>query len=46
MDIISEKLRLLPESPGVYIMLDEYKNIIYVGKARVLKNRVRQYFHN
>ena len=46
MDIISEKIRLLPESPGVYIMLDEYKNIIYVGKARVLKNRVRQYFHN
>ncbi len=46
MDIIFEKLRLLPESPGVYIMLDEYKNIIYVGKARVLKNRVRQYFHN
>ncbi len=46
MDIISEKLKLLPESPGVYIMLDGYKNIIYVGKARVLKNRVRQYFHN
>lgn len=46
MDIISEKLKLLPESSGVYIMLDEYKNIIYVGKARVLKNRVRQYFHN
>ena len=46
MDVISEKLKLLPESPGVYIMLDEYKNVIYVGKARVLKNRVRQYFHN
>lgn len=46
MDVISEKLRLLPENPGVYIMLDEYKNVIYVGKARVLKNRVRQYFHN
>ena len=46
MDIIFEKLRLLPECPGVYFMLDEYKNIIYVGKARVLKNRVRQYFHN
>lgn len=46
MNIIQEKLKLLPETPGVYIMLDEYKNIIYVGKARVLKNRVRQYFHN
>lgn len=39
-------MKLLPENPGVYIMLDEYKNVIYVGKARVLKNRVRQYFHN
>jgi len=46
MDVIREKLKLLPDNPGVYIMLDEYKNIIYVGKARVLKNRVRQYFHN
>ncbi|MBD5632652.1 MAG: excinuclease ABC subunit UvrC [Clostridia bacterium] len=46
MDVIQEKLKLLPENPGVYIMLDEYKNVIYVGKARVLKNRVRQYFHN
>ncbi len=46
MDVIKEKLKLLPESPGVYIMLDEYANVIYVGKARVLKNRVRQYFHN
>ena len=46
MDVIQEKLKLLPDTPGVYIMLDEYKNIIYVGKARVLKNRVRQYFHN
>lgn len=46
MDVIREKLKLMPENPGVYIMLDEYKNVIYVGKARVLKNRVRQYFHN
>lgn len=46
MDVIQEKLKLLPDASGVYIMLDEYKNIIYVGKARVLKNRVRQYFHN
>lgn len=46
MDVIQEKLKLLPDSPGVYIMLDGYGNVIYVGKARVLKNRVRQYFHN
>ncbi len=46
MDVIKEKLKLLPDNPGVYIMLDEYGNVIYVGKARVLKNRVRQYFHN
>ena len=41
-DVIKEKLKLLPDNSGVYIMLDEYKNIIYVGKARVLKNRVRK----
>ncbi len=42
---LQEKLRLLPDSPGVYIMLDKDGLVIYVGKARVLKNRVRQYFH-
>ena len=46
MEVIREKLKLLPDNPGVYIMLDKYQSIIYVGKARVLKNRVRQYFHN
>lgn len=46
MDVIKEKLKLLPDNPGVYIMQDKYGNVIYVGKARVLKNRVRQYFHN
>ncbi len=46
MDVIREKLKLLPDNPGVYIMLDSYGQVIYVGKARVLKNRVRQYFHN
>ena len=45
-EVIKQKLQLLPENPGVYIMLDEYGSVIYVGKARVLKNRVRQYFHN
>ncbi len=42
---LKEKLSLLPDSPGVYIMLDKDGVVIYVGKARVLKNRVRQYFH-
>ena len=46
MNEIQEKLKLLPNAPGVYIMLDKDKNVIYVGKARVLKNRVRQYFHS
>ena len=46
MNEIQEKLKLLPDAPGVYIMLDKDKNVIYVGKARVLKNRVRQYFHS
>lgn len=46
MDVVKEKLKLLPDNPGVYIMLDKYGNVIYVGKARVLKNRVRQYFQN
>ena len=45
MDVVKEKLKLLPDAPGVYIMLDGFGNVIYVGKARVLKNRVRQYFH-
>ena len=44
-NVIREKLKLLPDSPGVYIMLDKDGTVIYVGKARVLKNRVRQYFH-
>lgn len=43
---IEEKLKLLPEKPGVYIMKDKGGKIIYVGKAVVLKNRVRQYFQN
>ncbi|HPU62675.1 MAG TPA: excinuclease ABC subunit UvrC [Mobilitalea sp.] len=43
---IEEELKLLPDKPGVYIMKDKYDNIIYVGKAVVLKNRVRQYFQN
>ncbi len=43
---IAERLKVLPAQPGVYIMKDEQGNIIYIGKAKILKNRVRQYFHN
>ena len=42
---IQTKLKNLPDEPGVYIMYDVNGNILYVGKAKVLKNRVRQYFH-
>ena len=41
---IQQELKKLPEKPGVYIMKDESGKIIYIGKAVVLKNRVRQYF--
>ena len=44
MFIIEEELKKLPSKPGVYIMRDKDDNIIYVGKAISLKNRVRQYF--
>lgn len=43
-DIIAQKLKDLPENPGVYIMKSEEGEILYIGKARSLKNRVRQYF--
>lgn len=36
----------LPEEPGVYIMKNKYEKVIYVGKAKILKNRVKQYFQN
>ncbi len=41
---IEEELKKLPVKPGVYIMKDKQDNIIYVGKAVILRNRVRQYF--
>lgn len=41
---IEEELKKLPKKPGVYIMHDKEDTIIYVGKAVVLRNRVRQYF--
>lgn len=41
---IKHKLALLPDQPGCYLMKDKNGTIIYVGKAKVLKNRVRSYF--
>ena len=41
-----EKLKDLPLSPGVYLMLDEFQQVLYVGKAKNLKNRVKSYFLN
>jgi excinuclease ABC subunit C len=44
--VIEEELKKLPANPGVYIMHNSHDEIIYVGKAKVLKNRVRQYFQD
>jgi excinuclease ABC subunit C len=41
---IKNKLMLLPDQPGCYLMKDRQDTVIYVGKAKVLKNRVRSYF--
>ncbi|MER1987074.1 MAG: excinuclease ABC subunit UvrC [Solibacillus sp.] len=43
-EIIKAKLAILPDESGCYLMKDEQGTIIYVGKAKVLKNRVRSYF--
>ncbi|MFC4782472.1 excinuclease ABC subunit UvrC [Eubacterium multiforme] len=40
------QLKILPDKPGVYLMKNSLGEIIYVGKAKILKNRVRQYFRN
>ena len=45
-DALKAKLKTLPASPGVYFHKDKSGEVIYVGKAAVLKNRVRQYFQN
>ncbi len=42
---IQQKLDTIPTNPGVYLMKDEHAEIIYVGKAINLRNRVRSYFH-
>lgn len=43
---LKEKLKNLPTSPGIYQFKDAKGKVIYVGKAKNLKNRVRQYFHS
>ena len=43
---LEEELKKLPASPGVYLMHNDRDEIIYVGKAISLKNRVRQYFQS
>lgn len=43
---LEAELRRLPEKPGVYIMYSSDDKVIYVGKAKILKNRVRQYFRD
>jgi excinuclease ABC subunit C len=45
-EIVAEKLKTVPAKPGVYLYRDARSNVIYVGKAINLRNRVRSYFHN
>ena len=42
---LEEKLKNLPSLPGVYQFKDSKGKVIYIGKAKKLKNRVKQYFH-
>src|SRR5690625_794301 len=42
--IIHEKLAILPTQPGCYLMKDKHQMVIYVGKSKSLKNRVKSYF--
>ena len=43
---LQEKIKALPTQPGVYLFKDKTGDIIYIGKAKVLRNRVRSYFHS
>ena len=43
-DLLKEKLKNIPNDPGVYLFKDEHARVIYVGKAKNLRNRVGQYF--
>ena len=42
---LRDKAHKLPMQPGVYIMMDRFGDVIYVGKAKLLRNRVSSYFH-
>ena len=44
MDRVKEKVALLPDQPGCYLMKNEKGEVLYVGKAKSLRNRVRSYF--
>ena len=46
MERIRQRLQEVPEKPGVYLMKDDQGEVIYVGKAKVLKNRVKSYFYS
>ena len=43
---LKEKIDNLPKTPGIYMMKDKYGDIIYVGKSKKLKERVKSYFTN
>ena len=43
--ILKQKLGQIPKAPGVYFFLDKKGAIIYIGKAKILQNRVRSYFN-
>ena len=45
-ETLHRRARLLPQEPGVYIMKDGKGKIIYIGKAKILKNRVSSYFRS
>ena len=43
---VQEELKKIPNKPGVYLMFDKHDSVIYIGKAKILKNRISQYFQN
>ena len=46
LDYLRDKVKKLPLQPGIYIMKDKKGQIIYIGKAKALKNRVSSYFRS